>query len=214
MRRRHAAKLAALARKSVNYDPDGAHDETLGWRHDDYRQRLGVEAAGEPEPGGYFEAARELLAEYKAVDPKIVHAWYDTDAPLEGRNMLLQLRFHGLFGVYAGCRVGTITDEQRVQRGRTAQVWGWPYMTLEGHFEQGEMSWEVWKWLDNGVVEFRVHAFSRGTPEGNPIVRLGFRVVGQFERRRYLRRACERMRDLTREAVALGVEVVEQERPA
>ncbi len=191
-------RLTALAKLDINYDPDAPHDSLDGWRHDLYRQTLGREAPGQPVPDGLFHTAQQLLRDYQVADPDLVEAVYDPDSPLEGRDMLLKMRFHKLFGVYGGCRVGEITDEVRQEEGREARVWGWPYMTLEGHIEQGEMNWEVWKWIDSGVVEFRIHAFSRGASDGNPFVRLGFRLFGQRERERYLHHACERMVRFTR----------------
>lgn len=202
MNRRAQQKLQGLAKREINYDPDGPHDSLDGWRHDLYRQTLGREAPGEPVEGGLFLGAQDLLRNYKVADPDLVEAIYDTEAPLEGRNMLLKLRFHKLFGVYGGCRVGPITDEVRQEEGKEARVWGWPYMTLQGHVEQGEMNWEVWKWLESGVVEFRIHAFSRGASDGNPFVRLGFRLFGQRERERYLNHACARMVEFTRRDTA------------
>ncbi len=132
----------------------------------------------------------------------MVRAEYDADVPLEGRNMLLELRWHGLIRIKSGVRVGAVIDEQRTEDGRPVRVWGWPYMTLTGHLEQGQMNWEVWKWLDTGQVEFRIHSFSRMAPGGNPIVKLGFRLVGQRSRRRYLTTACRRMARLTASAVS------------
>ena len=58
-------------------------------------------------------------------------------------------------------------------------MFGWSYQSLEGHFEQGQMHYEVRKWLDTGDVEFRLHAFSRVAAEGPPLMRLGFRIVGR-----------------------------------
>ena len=43
--------------------------------------------------------------------------------------------------------------------------YGWYYDTLEGHFEQGRMHYEVWKWLDTGEVEFSCTR-SPGPPQG------------------------------------------------
>jgi uncharacterized protein (UPF0548 family) len=136
------------------------------------------------------------LRNYRVADPSMVRAFYDHEAPLEHRDMALELRF-GPLRLHVGCRTGEITDERREVEGRPVRVWGWPYRTLEGHVEQGEMNWEVWKWLDTGEVEFHVHSYSRNAGTRNPIVNLGFRLIGQRERRRYLRRACERMADLT-----------------
>ena len=77
------------------------------------------------------------------------------------------------------------------------RVWGWSYGTLQGHFERGQMDFSVWKWLDDGAVEFRIHAVSRRARRvGNPLVRLGFRLVGRRQQVRFARRACERMGEL------------------
>jgi uncharacterized protein (UPF0548 family) len=193
-----ADRLAALHGKPLNYDPGAPHPRAQGWRIDDYCEPLPREAPGPPEDGGPFAIAQTLLREYQVADPRIVRAHYDEHAPLEGRDMLLELRFLFL-RTYAGCRVGEITDETRDVGGRPVRVWGWPYRTLEGHVEQGEMSWEVWKWLDTGDVEFRIHSYSRLTRARNPFIRLGVRLIGQRERRRYLSGACKRVARLTAE---------------
>ena len=73
------------------------------------------------------------------------------------------------------------------------RVWGWSYATLQGHLETGQMDYEVWKWLDSGAVEFRIHVVSRSSRIGNPIIRLGFRLFGRREQVRFAKRACERM---------------------
>jgi Domain of unknown function (DUF1990) len=98
--------------------------------------------------------------------------------------------------------VAEVYDELREEAGRELRVWGWSYRTLEGHLEKGEMHWEVRKWLDTGEVEFRVHAYSRRAEVRNPLVRLGFRLVGRREQLRFLRSTCERMRRLTEEALS------------
>jgi uncharacterized protein (UPF0548 family) len=187
-----ADRLAALRGRALNYDPDAPHPPEQGWRIDDYCEPLPPEAPGPPEEGGSFAIAQELLPDYTFADPGIVRAYYDEDAPLEGRDMLLELRFLFL-RTYAGCRVGEITDETREVDGRPARVWGWPYRTLDGHVEQGEMSWEVWKWLDTGEVEFRIHSYSRLTRAANLLTRFGMRLIGQRQRHRYLTGAGKRM---------------------
>jgi uncharacterized protein (UPF0548 family) len=50
--------------------------------------------------------------------------------------------------------------------GRRARVFGWFYRTLEGHFEEGQMNYELWKWMDSGEVFFRLHAVSRPARSG------------------------------------------------
>ena len=195
-----AERLASLRGRPLNYDPAEPHPPRLGWRVDDYCEVLPPEAPGPPADGGSFRIAQRLLREYRIADPRIVRAHYDPDAPLEGRDMLLELRFLGL-RTFVGCRVGDVVDEARTVDGRPAQVWGWPYRTLEGHVEQGEMSWEVWKWLDTGEVQFRIHSYSRFAGTRNPFTALGVRLFGQRQRRRYLTHACRRMARLTAQAL-------------
>ena len=61
--------------------------------------------------------------------------------------------------------------------------------------------WEVWKWLDTGEVQFRVHSYSRMVGAKNPFTVAGVRLFGQRERRRYLMSACRRMRELTEQGL-------------
>jgi hypothetical protein len=69
--------------------------------------------------------------------------------------------------------------------------------TLEGQVETGQMDWQVWKWLDTGAVEFRVHSISRMAHIPNPIIRLGFLLVGGRERTAFLESTKRRMRTFT-----------------
>jgi uncharacterized protein (UPF0548 family) len=176
--------------------------ESHGWRIDDYCQPLPGEGPGPPEPGGPWERARRLMTDYEFADPAIVRAVYHPDQPLERRDMLLEVRFWGMrfrFGV----RVGGVIDTTRTIDGRQVQVWGWNYATVQGHLETGQMDFEVWKWLDSGEVQFRIHVVSRASRIRNPIVRLGLRLFARREQVRFARRACDRMACL----VAGGQEV-------
>jgi uncharacterized protein (UPF0548 family) len=189
--------LADLAQRPLNFEPDDLADanEHTGWHIDDYRQPLPAEEPGEPEPRGTFQIAQQLMCDYAFADPAIVRAVFDPASGLANRNMLLQVHF-GPVRFFLGCRVGPIVDEARTVDGRPVHVWGWSYGTLEGHLERGQMDYTVWKWLDDGAVEFRIHVVSRRAQAGNPIVRLGFRLVGRSRQVRFARRACERMREL------------------
>jgi uncharacterized protein (UPF0548 family) len=197
--------LADLAGRRLNFDPSeiAGASEAAGWHVDDYRVSLPSEPAGEPVFGGSFEIAQRLMCDYAFADPAIVHAVFDPAQELAGRNMLLQARF-GPLRFLLGCRVGEIIDETRTVDGRSVRAWGWAYGTLEGHFERGRMTFTVWKWLDDGAVEFRIHAVSRRARVGNPVVRLGFRLVGRHEQVRFARRACERMGELVERELARG----------
>jgi uncharacterized protein (UPF0548 family) len=196
---RERRELEAVPGRPLNFDPDddGPFDEQHGWVVDRYSQALPSEQPGDPEHNGSWEAARRLMSDYRFADQKMIVAIYDPSRPLAQRDMLLQARYHGL-RFYFGVRVGDVVDEIRTVGGRRAHVWGWSYRTLEGHLEAGEMGYEVWKWRDSGEVEFRIHRFVRSAEGGNPIVRLGFRLLGRREQERFARRACERMAQLVK----------------
>jgi uncharacterized protein (UPF0548 family) len=189
--------LDELHDRPLNFDPAERPTWTAdaGWRIDDYCQPLPGEPPGQPRPGGPWARARQVLRDYEFADPRIVRAVYDPGGPLEGRNMLLVVRFWGLT-FRLGVRVSGVTDQVRLVGGREVRVWGWSYATLQGHLETGQMDYEVWKWLDTGAVEFRIHVVSRASRIGNPIVRLGLRLFGRREQVRFAKRACERMASL------------------
>jgi uncharacterized protein (UPF0548 family) len=197
-------RLDELAGRPVNYDADALDLDhpPAGWNVDRRRQPLPGEPPGEPVPEGSFQIAARLIRGYEFADPSIVRAHYDRERPLEGRDMLLELRALGWVRVYVGVRVSAVYDEHREVDGRTAQVFGWAYRTLEGHVEQGQMNWEVWKWLDTGEVQFHVHAVSRTAPISNPMLRIGFWLLRAHERAAFLDSTDRRMRELT----ALGLD--------
>ncbi len=188
-------KLDALSSKSVNYDPAALDLERPadGWRVDDRFRALPGEPPGMPVPEGSWEIAGRLIRGYEFADPSIVRAFYDPEAPLAGRNMLLELRALGLVSIHVGVRVVEVYDETRTVDGRQARVFGWNYRTLEGHVEEGQMNWEVWKWVDSGDVQFHVHAVSRPAPIPNLVVRVGFRLLRVHERTLFLDSTEKRM---------------------
>jgi uncharacterized protein (UPF0548 family) len=205
-RREIERRLAALAHTPVNYDPrkldlDAPPD---GWHVDDRCQPLPSEPPGDPAPGGSWELASRLIQGYEFADPSLVRAHYDHATPLEGRNMLLQLRALNLVSVHVGVRVVHVYDEVRTRDARDARVFGWAYRTLKGHVEMGQMDWQVWKWMDTGQVQFRVHAVSRAAAIPNPVIRLGFWLLREHERNVFLTSTETRMRALTEVALERG----------
>jgi uncharacterized protein (UPF0548 family) len=183
-----------LRGRGYNFDPARLRELVVeqGWHHDDRRQPLPPEPPGAPVPGGTFEHAQALMRDYAFADGSAVHAIFQQDAPLEGRDMLLVGRFLGL-DFRLGVRVGGVVDEERVEDGRPVRVWGWFYRTLRGHLERGQMTYEVWKWLDTGEVEFRIAAVSHRAKIGNPLVRAGFALLGRREQLKFYRHTCQVM---------------------
>jgi uncharacterized protein (UPF0548 family) len=196
--RRLRRRLDGLSRRPVNFDASRMSEYTrsTGWHVDDMVEPLPHEPPGPPASGGTWDVARRLVVDYQLADRGVVRAVYDRDAPLEGRTMLLRIRFVGVrFAV--GVRVSDVYDEERELEGDRARVFGWAYRTLDGHFEQGEMHYQVWKWLDSGDVEFRLHAVSKTADAGPWILRTGFRLLGRPNQLRFYRQVCRRVRRLT-----------------
>jgi uncharacterized protein (UPF0548 family) len=183
-----------LRDRGYNFDPARLRElaAAQGWHHDDLRQALPSEPPGEPVPGGSFERAVALTRDYGFAEGSAVHAIFEQDAPLEGRDMLLVGRFLGL-DFRLGVRVFEVVDDRRDVDGRPARVWSWAYRTLRGHLERGEMSYEVRKWLDTGAVEFRIASVSHRAIVGNPLVRIGFALLGRREQLKFYRHTCEVM---------------------
>ena len=197
-------RLAELTRKPLNFDLAELANASprTGWTTTDLCQALPGEPPGMPLAMGSWQIARSLMSGYEFADPSIVRAYYDANIPLERRNMLLRLQALGVAHLFVGVRVGEVYERTRELSGKHARVWGWNYRTLEGHVEIGQMDWEVWKWLDDGQVEFRVHAVSRPARIPNPIVRLGFHLLRDRERHAFLDSTKRRMRTFTELALS------------
>jgi uncharacterized protein (UPF0548 family) len=196
--RRTALQLAALADREVNFDVTkvDVHTAESGWHLDDMIEPLPHEGSGPPVERGGWQVARQIMDSYQLADPGVVTAFYDRSAPLSGRDRLLRIRFAGL-RLRVGVRVGDVFEGTRELDGRHAYVFGWNYRTLEGHFEQGEMHYELWKWLDTGDVEFHLRAISRAAESGPFLLRTGFRIFGRPHQLRFYRQVCRRVRRLT-----------------
>jgi uncharacterized protein (UPF0548 family) len=193
-----ARRLAALAGRQVNFDVSkiDAYLTDKRWNLDDLIEVLPHEGSGPPVEGGSWLVARDLMDRYQLADPAVVTASYDRDAPLSGRNMLLTIRYLG-WRFKVGVRIGEVYEDTVDLDGRQVLVFGWSYRTLEGHFEQGQMHYELWKWLDTGDVEFHVRGVSRAAESGPLLPRIGFRLVGRSHQLRFYRQVCRRVKRLT-----------------
>lgn len=191
-------RLGALAARDPNFDAGQSVDRAgrEGWHLDDMVEALPGEPSGPPVEGGSWQLARKLMDAYQLADPGVVTATYDEARPLAGRDMLLRISFKGL-RLWVGVRIGRDYEETRELEGRQVRVFGWSYDTLEGHFEEGRMHYELWKWLDTGEVEFHLRALSRPARTGPLAIRLGFRLFGRTQQLRFYRQVCRRVRRLT-----------------
>jgi len=190
--------LAELADRPFNVDPAALEDRAgdSRWRVDETIEELPHEAPGPPEPGGSWEVAKRMMDDYQLADPRIVEGVFDRSSPLSGREILLKIHY-GPLRFKVGVRVGKVDEDTVELNGRPLLRYGWSYRTLQGHFEEGEMRYELRKWLDSGDVEFRVHGASRAARSGPLIPRLGFRLVGRPQQLRFYRQVCRRAKRLT-----------------
>lgn len=180
--------LEDLRPRAVNYDPRQAHGPA--WHVDMHRTALPAERPGEPEPGGSWDIARRLIEMYEPPVPELVRGVYRHHSPLQGRDMLLEARFHGL-RFYMGVRVTSVHDETREDGTR---VWGWAYDTLDGHLERGRMTYEVVKDQRTGAVDFVTFGRSQRAPTLGPVLDLGWRLFGRGTQVRFYRGCGQRMR--------------------
>jgi uncharacterized protein (UPF0548 family) len=195
---RAAAALTGLRGRKVNYDEAQAplDGRPAGhWHVDAAETAIGREEPGPPVPGGPFERACLLVRRYEFSDPAILRAVYRGDDELLGRDMLLEGRFYGL-RFYLGVRVTRVIDETQGTGPAATQVWGWSYQTLEGHLEQGRLTYEVLKNTASGQVTFRVSGYSRRAPIPNPVIRWGFQLFGRWTQVRFYASVQRRMRRL------------------
>jgi uncharacterized protein (UPF0548 family) len=196
------AALDGLRQRGINYDParapqDGRPDGH--WQVDSGATVIGREPAGPPVRGGAFETACRLVGQYEFADGPILRAVYRGSESLLGRDMLLEGRFWVL-RFYLGVRVTKVIDETRDGPDGPERVWGWSYQTLQGHLEQGRLTYEVAKNLRTGRVSFSVTGYSRAARIPNPVIRWGFRLFGRWSQRRFYRHVQARMVRLTQAA--------------
>ncbi len=196
-------KLEALGALRLNFGVDGEHNAEQGWHVDEVQRELPDEPSGPPVRGGSWETAKRLMIRYQVADPALVRATYREDVPLTGRDMLLHVRFAGIVRFTVGVRIGSDYDETRTIDGREVRVFGWDYATLQGHFEEGRLHYEVWKWLDTGEVDFRLRAYSRMARSGPLALRLGFKLFGRSRQLEFYRQAARRVAGLTRTQLEL-----------
>lgn len=196
------AALNSLRLRPVNYDPAAAPQGGRPdghWHVDAMTTDIAQEPPGALVPGSAWEIACMLVRQYEFSDPRIVRAIYRPDDELLGRDMLLEGRFFGL-RFYLGVRVTAVIDETRQAAGSALRTWGWSYQTLDGHLEQGRLTYEVIKNLDTGQVSFRVSGYSRPARISHPVISWSFTLFGRWTQLRFYAAVQRRMRHLVQAA--------------
>jgi uncharacterized protein (UPF0548 family) len=200
--------LGEIAARALNFEPLDNGTPSEGWHHDDAHVDLVSEPPGPPVDRGSWTHARDFVKAYRFPDPRLIQGHYDPEAPLEGRSMLLRGRFLGLEFPF-GVRISRAFDETRDTPEGPLRIWGYSYRTLEHHFERGQITFMVGKYLDSGRILFRIHSYSQRAHIPNALYRAGFRLFGRRLQARFTRTALDRTRDhvearLVREACLNG----------
>ena len=138
--------LAQLSQQPINFDTTQPIHPTE-WHMYDTRLLLGIDTPEQP----IWAKACNILATYQFVPPEIMRVYFDENLPLAKRVLLLNSQFLGLKFRWGG-RIAQVIDEIRETEAGTVQVWGCSYQTLSGHFEQGELTGEIWKYQATGEV--------------------------------------------------------------
>lgn len=209
--RRYEKRLEAVRNARYNFDLEVDRDlsEADGWHLDHYDADLPSEPAGPPLPDtdarASFAIARDLIRHYAFPDPKLITGIFSPDAPVEGRPMLLRARFL-VFTFWFGVRIGKVVDEVRDTDEGPVHVYGYDYATLEGHFERGQITFQVQKNEATGAVSFVIDAFSKPDRIRNPFYRIGFKLFGRRLQVRFSESACERMQRFVRQELEARAE--------
>ncbi|MGB3544420.1 DUF1990 family protein [Rubrivirga sp.] len=202
--RRYQERLEAVRTARYNFDLDTDREltESDGWHLDHYDADLPPEPPGPPLPDtdarASFAIARDLIRNYAFPDPKLVTGIFSPDEPVEGRPMLLRARFLA-FTFWFGVRVGRVLEGAVEVEGDRVWRYGYDYATLEGHFERGQITFQVQKNERTGAVSFVIDAFSKPDRIRNPFYRIGFKLFGRKLQIQFSESACERMQRFVRQ---------------
>lgn len=202
----HRPRLDALreARSNLDLTDTRARTEAAGWHIDAHEAELTPEPPGPPLPPDDARAswavAGDLVRHFAFPDPSLLTGIFSPEEPLPGRPMLLRARFLGLT-FWFGARVGREIDEVRDTEVGPVHVYGFDYATLEGHFERGQITFEVRKEERSGRVLFHIDSFSRAGVIRNPVYRVGFKLFGRRLQLRFARTAMERMQRFVKQEV-------------
>ena len=198
----YQSQILGLAALDYNYDEKIYlnSEDHKDWFIDKYEATLAHEAPGPP--GKAFAAAKNALLLYRFTDRRLISVVFDPSIPLPGRNMLMFAKFLG-FTFRFGVRVTKVIDESRNSpSGQAETVWGYSYRTLKGHFEIGEIQFELLKHLTSGEVHFRISAYSKPDVIPNFFYRVGFKIFGRVLQKYFAHSSIKRLREIARASKA------------
>ena len=192
--------------RRVNFDaPAEQMTAEYGWTIDGDDAPIGTEPVGPPLVDGLYMRAKRAMMNYEFSDSSIVAGHFDLRAPLDGRDMLLEIKVWG-FRFLNGVRVQQVRD--RSDEHRTS--FGYRYDTLEGHIEEGFEWFVLSKHHQSGEVRFRIEAHWRLGKFPNWWSRIGFLLMAERYRKIWRRRAITRVRQLAGRSAAQSTAMAER----
>lgn len=193
--KRYRKRFDAFLDRPINYDISRKHEytEQNGWHIDQYNARIPNEAPGAPMPDNSFELAKAVLYNYEFPPPTLITGIFIPNTPLAERVMLLRAQFLYVFRFFFGVRISRVIDEVRETKEGDLHVWGYSYQTLEGHWEMGEITFEIQKLAATGVINFHIEAYSKVGRIPNPLYRFGFWLFGRQLQIYFSRQSLKRM---------------------
>lgn len=203
----HLEHVSTLERNFLE-DPSELVNRS-GWYSYASESTLGRAPRGPAVADGPFEQACTALCRYRFSDPRIVQAYFDDDAELRGRPMVLILRAFRILRFLTGVRVGAVRHEES----KDETIFGFRYETLEGHIERGAEWFILRKDHASGSVRLRITAFWLPGDFPNWWSRVGFRLIGEHYQQKWHRRAHAYMAHILHEPVPANREFVFPRRP-
>lgn len=203
-------RLKRYADLERNFEDDPSELESRpGWYSYGSESKLGTAPAGPPTNDGPFEQACTALRRYRFSDTRIVQPYFDDNAELLGRPMVLILRAMREVRFLTGVRVGAVRHETS----ENETVVGFRYETLQGHIERGAEWFILRKDHASGMVRFRISAVWKSGDFPNWWSRVGFQMLGEHYQRKWHRRAHAYMAHILREPVPAEEAFVFPRRP-
>lgn len=155
------------------------------WKHDYRRELLGVDLPEIDTGQNGFERVKNLLLNYKFPNPDLIEGTFEDSGPLLGRNILLVAKFMG-FKFRLGVRIVEVIDQIRELEGELYRCWGYSYRTLKGHFEQGQIRFEIQKKIPANETFFVIESHSRLGEISNPFYWAGMKIFGRSLQRKFV----------------------------
>jgi uncharacterized membrane protein/uncharacterized protein (UPF0548 family) len=190
------ARLGRAATLPMNFE---VREEDMtpenGWSRVESQAVIGRDRPGPPSGDDGFARLKHAVTELGFSDPRIVRGHFDSQRPLLGRPMLLELRPLGFLRYLCPVRVRAVRSEQD----ETHTAYGFSIDTLVGHVESGREWFLLSKDHRTGELRFHIRATWREGQFPNWWSEVGFEVMGRRYQRAWHHLAHLRLRELLNE---------------